>query len=131
MKKVMFICQKNSSRSQMAEGFAQNLGKGKVEVFSAGFEASQVQPEVIEVMSEVNIDLSNYTSNTLSEFNSEDYYAVISLCGCKINLPTEWLIQQVFEDWEVEDPENKSLETFRRVRNEIKELVFNFIDRLA
>jgi arsenate reductase (thioredoxin) len=127
----MFICQKNSSRSQMAEGFAKNLGKGKIEVSSAGLEASQVNPKAIEVMLEVNIDLSNYTSNALSEFNSEDYYAIISLCGCRVNLPTEWLIQEVFEDWEVEDPDNKSLDTFRRVRNEIKELVFNFIDRLA
>jgi arsenate reductase (thioredoxin) len=127
----MFICQKNSSRSQMAEGFAKNLGKGKIEVSSAGFEASQIHPKTIEVMLEVNIDLSNHTSNALSEFNPEDYYAVISLCGCQVNLPTEWLIQEVFEDWEVEDPDNKSLDIFRCVRNEIKELVFNFIDRLA
>lgn len=130
MKKVMFVCKRNSCRSQMAEGFAKKLGEGKIEVTSSGLEASRVHPTAKEVMSEVGIDISNQTSDPLSNFNAEDYDAVISMCGCGVNLPPEWVTQEVFEDWDLEDPDGKPLETFRRVRDEIKERVVESIDKL-
>ncbi|RMF27764.1 MAG: ArsC family transcriptional regulator, partial [Cyanobacteria bacterium J083] len=49
MKKVMFVCKKNSCRSQMAEGFAKKIGANKIQVTSAGLEASRVNPMAIEV----------------------------------------------------------------------------------
>ena len=131
MKKVMFVCKRNSCRSQMAEGFAKTLGKGKIEVTSSGLEASRVHPTAIEVMSEVDIDINNQTSDPLSNFNAEDYDAVISMCGCGVNLPTEWVTQEVFEDWELDDPDGQPLETFYRVRDEIKERVGNLIEQLS
>jgi glutathione/glutaredoxin type arsenate reductase len=123
MKRVMFVCKKNSRRSQMAEGFARTLGEGKYEVTSSGLEASQVDPTTVQVMSEIGIDISNQTSKPLSDFNPEDYDAVISLCGCGVNLPTEWLLRDVFQDWQLDDPEGQSIETYRRVRDEIKQRV--------
>ena len=123
MKRVMFVCKKNSRRSQMAEGFARILGKGNYEVTSSGLEASQVDPTTIEAMSEVGIDISHQTSKSLSDFNPEDYDAVISLCGCGVNLPQEWLLRDVFQDWQLDDPEGESIETYRRVRDEIKQRV--------
>jgi arsenate reductase len=130
MKKVMFVCKRNSCRSQMAEGFAKTLGKGKIEVTSSGLEASNVHLTAIEVMSEVGIDISNQTSDPLSNFNAEDYDAVISLCGCGVNLPPQWITREIFEDWELEDPDGKSIETFHRVRDEIKDRVAQLLDRL-
>ncbi len=123
MKRIMFVCKKNSRRSQMAEGFARTLGEGKYEVASSGLEASQVDPTTVQVMSEIGIDISNQTSKPLSDFNPEDYDAVISLCGCGVNLPTEWLLREVFQDWQLDDPEGQSIETYRRVRDEIKQRV--------
>ncbi len=123
MKRVMFVCKKNSRRSQMAEGFARILGERKYEVTSSGLEASQVDPSTVEVMSEVGIDISNQTSKSLSEFNAEDYDVVISLCGCGVNLPQEWVLREVFQDWQLDDPEGESIETYRRVRDEIKQRV--------
>ena len=131
MKKVMFVCRRNSCRSQMAEGFARTLGKGKIEVTSSGLEASRVHPTAIEVMSEVGIDLTNQTSNALSNFKADDYNAVISMCGCGTSLPEQWVMQEVFEDWELEDPDGKSIETFHRVRDEIKERVSKLIEQLS
>ena len=131
MKKVMFVCKRNSCRSQMAEGFAKTLGAGKIEVTSSGLEASQVNPTAIEVMSEIGIDISNQTSNALSEFKAKDYDAVISLCGCGVNLPEAWVLQPVFEDWELEDPDGKSRSTFNRIRDEVKAKVIELIDKLA
>ncbi|MEL6493674.1 MAG: arsenate reductase, glutathione/glutaredoxin type [Cyanobacteria bacterium J06623_7] len=130
MKKVMFVCRRNSCRSQMAEGFARTLGKDKIAVTSSGLEASRVHPTAIEVMSAIDIDLTQQTSDALSNFNAADYDAVISMCGCGTSLPNEWVMQEVFEDWELEDPDGKPIETFHRVRDEIKQKVTALIDQL-
>ncbi|RAM51226.1 MAG: arsenate reductase, glutathione/glutaredoxin type [Hapalosiphonaceae cyanobacterium JJU2] len=127
----MFVCKKNSRRSQMAEGFTRTLGQGKVAVTSSGLEGSQVDPITVQVMSEIGIDISNQTSKPLSDFNPKDYDAVISLCGCGVNLPEEWVIREVFEDWQLEDPEGESIETFRRVRDQVKERVVKLIAELS
>ncbi|BAU65842.1 arsenate reductase, glutathione/glutaredoxin type [Stanieria sp. NIES-3757] len=131
MKKVMFVCKRNSCRSQMAEGFAKTLGEGKIEVTSSGLEASRVHPTAIKVMSEIGIDISNQTSDPLSNFNANDYDAVISMCGCGVNLPTEWVTQEVFEDWQLDDPDGQPIETFHRVRDEIKKRVAKLIEQLS
>ena len=133
MKRVMFACTKNSCRSQMAEGFARQLGEGKidVDVTSAGLEASRVHPTAIKVMSEIGIDISDQTSKPLSKFEPENYDAVISLCGCGVNLPEEWVVRELFQDWQLDDPDGQSLETFRRVRDEIKERVEELVRTLS
>lgn len=127
MKKVMFVCKKNSCRSQIAEGFGRILGQGKIEVISSGLDSSRVHPTAISVMSEIGIDITGQTSKALSDFQAEDFDVVISLCGCGVNLPTEWVTREIFEDWQLEDPDGKSLETFQRVRDEIKEKVKKLI----
>jgi arsenate reductase len=129
MKRVMFVCKKNSARSQMAEGFAKYLGVGKIEVTSSGLEASQVRPEAISVMKEAGVDITNQTSKALSEFNPEDFDVVISLCGCGVNLPSEWVTREVFDDWQLDDPAEQP-EIFPRVRDEIRERVTALIESL-
>lgn len=128
MKNVMFVCKKNSRRSQMAEGFARVLGSGKIGVKSSGLEGSSVDPITVQVMSEIGIDISEQTSKPLSDFNPEDFDVVISLCGCGVNLPQAWILREVFEDWQLDDPEGESLDTFRRVRDEVKEQVIKLIE---
>ncbi len=131
MKRVMFVCKKNSRRSQMAEGFARTLGAGVIEVASSGLEASKVDPKAVEVMAEIGIDISNQTSKPISDFNSDDYDAVISLCGCGVNLPEAWVLREIFQDWQLDDPEGKPIETFYRVRDEIKERVALLLTKLG
>ena len=130
MKKVMFVCKKNSARSQMAEGFAKTLGKGQIEVTSSGLEASQVRPEAIATMKEIGIDITDQTSKALSQFQAEDFDVVISLCGCGVNLPEEWLLRNIFEDWQLDDPAEQP-EIFPRVRDEVKEKVIELIAFLS
>ncbi|WAL59609.1 arsenate reductase, glutathione/glutaredoxin type [Thermocoleostomius sinensis] len=127
MKKVMFVCKKNSARSQMAEGFAKTLGKGQIDVTSSGLEASQVRPEAIAAMKEVGIDISDQYSKPLSDFKADEFDVVISLCGCGVNLPPEWVMQEVFEDWQLDDPAEQP-DIFPRVRDEIKERVEKLIE---
>jgi arsenate reductase (thioredoxin) len=128
MKRVMFVCKRNSCRSQMAEGWAKLLGNGKIMVTSSGLEASRVHPQAIEIMAEVGVNISGQTSDPLSNFKAADFDIVISLCGCGVNLPQEWVLREVFEDWQLEDPDGKSLAIFREVRDKIKEKVTNLIN---
>ncbi len=131
MKKVMFVCKKNSRRSQMAEAFTRILGEGKIGVTSSGLESSFVDPKTVEIMSEIGIDISNQKSKPLSDFNPEDYNAVISLCGCGVNLPSEWVTRDIFEDWQLDDPEGGDIETYRRIREEVKQRVIKLIATLS
>lgn len=130
MKRVMFVCKKNSARSQMAEGFAKALGQGKIAVTSSGLEASLVRPEAIATMKEIGIDISNQTSKAVNDFNPENFDVVISLCGCGVNLPPEWVTREVFEDWQLDDPAERP-EIFPRVRDEIKARVTRLIESLT
>lgn len=130
MKRVMFVCKKNSARSQMAEGFAKTLGKGQIQVTSSGLEASQVRPEAIATMQEIGIDITDQTSKALAKFNPDDFDVVISLCGCGVNLPEEWLTREVFQDWQLDDPAEQP-EIFPRVRDEVKERVVQLIESLG
>jgi arsenate reductase (thioredoxin) len=126
MKRVMFVCKKNSARSQMAEGFANHLGAGKIDVTSSGLEASTVRPEAIATMKDAGIDITSQTSKALSEFKAEDFDIVISLCGCGVNLPPEWVTRSVFEDWQLDDPAEQP-EIFPRVREEVRDRVVKLI----
>jgi arsenate reductase len=115
----------------MAEGFARHLGEGKISVTSSGLEASEVNSTAVEVMSEIGIDISSQTSKALSDFQPEDYDIVISLCGCGVNLPEAWVLREVFQDWQLDDPADQPIETFHRVRDEIKERVKTLIESVA
>jgi arsenate reductase (thioredoxin) len=130
MKRIMFVCKKNSSRSQMAEGFAQKLGAGQVSVSSSGLEASSVNPGAIAAMDAVGIDIRGQTSNALAEFHPEDFDVVISLCGCGVNLPPEWVMRPVFADWQLDDPAEQP-EIFPRVRDEVRVNVEKLLQSLA
>ena len=130
MKKVMFVCKKNSSRSQMAEGFAKRIGAGKIEVVSSGLEASSVRPEAIATMADIGIDITDQTSDALADFQAKDFDAVISLCGCGVNLPDAWVTRDYFDDWQLEDPAERP-EIFPEIRDEIKKRVTVLVDKLA
>jgi len=126
----MFVCKKNSSRSQMAEGFARKLGEGKITVKSSGLEASSVRPEAIATMNDIGIDITSQTSDALADFEATDFDAVISLCGCGVNLPEAWVTRDYFDDWELEDPAERP-EIFPEIRDEIKKRVIALIEKLA
>ena len=126
-KKIMFVCKKNSRRSQMAEGFAraltQTMGNDQITISSAGLASSTVDPITVAVMAEVGIDISHQTSQALAEFDPHSYDVVTSLCGCGVNLPAPWLEREIFEDWQLDDPEGQDYATFQRVRDEVRQRV--------
>jgi len=78
--RVLFLCTHNSARSQMAEALLRNLGKGKIEVYSAGTEPSPIRPEAVWAMAKLNIDISAQSSKHLSEFLGQSFDYVITVC---------------------------------------------------
>lgn len=115
----------------MAEGFARIIGAGKVEVTSSGLAKSAVDPLAVQAMAETGIDITSQASKPLSDFNPEDYDAVISLCGCGVNLPEEWILRDIFEDWQLDDPEGYPIEKFREVREQVKSRVEALIQTMT
>ena len=81
MKKVYFLCTGNSCRSQMAEGYAKVLLKGKYEVQSAGIETHGLNPNAVKVMAEDGIDISNQSSKLIDPDYLKAPVLVITLCG--------------------------------------------------
>eukprot|EP00929_Paragymnodinium_shiwhaense_P038471 TRINITY_DN20317_c0_g1_i1.p2 TRINITY_DN20317_c0_g1~~TRINITY_DN20317_c0_g1_i1.p2 ORF type:complete len:137 (+),score=34.89 TRINITY_DN20317_c0_g1_i1:602-1012(+) len=125
----MFLCNHNSCRSQMADGWLQTLrGDRSVGVASAGIVGgTAVKPGAIEVMKEVGIDISAFTSDAVADFEAAKFNVVISCCGCGSKLDGEdkvaWKKQDKFDDWNLDDPpaiDPGDLSAYRRVRDEIK-----------
>ncbi len=113
--KVAFICVENARRSQMAQGFAEALGRGKLEVYSAGSRpSSQIDPLVIEVMKEKGINLSGKRPKGLNELPPIEMDYLITM-GCEETCPTV-LAKKIIE-WDIPDPKGKSLDEIRRTRD--------------
>lgn len=127
MKKILFVCVKNSCRSQMAEGFANKYGKGIVEVFSAGSKPSGVVNEnAIKVMRESNIDISLYKSKSFGELPVKKFDYVVTL-GCMDLCP--FIPADEHIKWNIQDPDGKNLKFFREVRDDIEKHVKTLIGK--
>ena len=121
MKTVLFVCVHNAGRSQMAAGFMQSLGKDKVNVLSAGsMPKDQINPVAVEVMKEVGIDISNNQPKILTTEQVQESDVVITM-GCGDACPI--FPGKRYEDWPLEDPAGKDLETVRKIRDDIKSRV--------
>ena len=127
MKKVLFLCTHNSCRSQMAEGLVNHYLGDRFEAYSAGTEATRVNPLAIKVLAELGIDISKHYSKTLNEFDGEKFDYVITLCGsaneqCPLFFGGTERVHIGFEDpSRATGSEEHVLQEFRRVRDEIKE----------
>lgn len=80
MKRVLVLCTGNSCRSQMAEGYLKHFAADRAEVYSAGVETHGVNPRAIQIMAEDGIDISNHTSNNISEYININFDFVITVC---------------------------------------------------
>jgi protein-tyrosine-phosphatase len=124
-KRIVFVCVENARRSQMAEGFAEALGQGKIEVYSAGSSpSSQIDPFVIEVMKEKGIDLGTKRPKSLNELPSMEMDYLITM-GCEEICPA--VLAKKTVEWEIPDPKGKSIQVFRKVRDLIEDKVKNLL----
>ena len=130
--KTLILCTGNSCRSQMAEGFLNQLDH--TEVYSAGTQPSeQVHPKAVQVMNEVGVDLFSHQPKKVDQFLDDSFDYVITVCDhAKETCPlfsgdVKHRLHIGFEDpAEATGSEEEILEVFRTVRDQIHEAMKNF-----
>jgi protein-tyrosine-phosphatase len=78
--RVLFLCTHNSARSQIAEGILRSHSNGKIEVISAGTEATRIHPMAIRALAEMNIDIREQYSKNMQQFLGEAFDYIITVC---------------------------------------------------
>ena len=125
---VLFVCVHNAGRSQMAAGFMNALGAGRVEVLSAGSAPKDsINPIAVQVMQEVGIDISNNVPKVLTPEAVQESDAVITM-GCGDACP--FYPGKRYEDWVLDDPAGQGIESVRVIRDDIKKRVEQLLSEL-
>jgi len=126
---VMFVCVHNAGRSQMAAALLDNYAQGRVRVLSGGSEpADRLNPTVVEAMAEIGIDITSaYPKPTTDEMVRGADVVITMGCGdaCPIYPGKR------YEEWELEDPAGKDLDTVRDIRDDIDTRVRALLDSIA
>jgi arsenate reductase len=124
---ILFVCLGNAHRSQMAEGFAKQLGVDVVEAESAGIAPASYVPEVTrQVMLEKGISLEEHYPKGMDEIRMEDVDIVVNMSGVTLHrLPVRRVIE-----WKVKDPVRQSDAVHRQVRDQIEALVAALLEEL-
>ena len=126
---VLFVCVHNAGRSQMAAGLLNKLAAGRVDVRSAGSDpADRVNPAAVEAMAEVGVDISQELPKPLGDASVREADVVITM-GCGDACPI--YPGKRYEDWELEDPAGKDLDTVRAIRDEIQARVEKLLGELS
>jgi len=126
---VLFVCVHNAGRSQMAAGFLQHLGEGRIEVLSAGSEPTdRVNPVAVAAMAEVGIDIAAATPKVLTA-DAVRVSDVVVTMGCGDACP--FFPGTRYEDWELDDPAGQEIEAVRPIRDEIRRRVEVLLADLA
>ncbi len=134
--RILFLCSGNSTRSQMAEGFARHMGNDILEAFSAGISPLNLNPLAVKVMQEAGVDISGQSSDPLEGNLLEWADMVITLCGsadeqCPVLPPG---VEK--RHWPLPDPtvaggtEDDVIDAHRSVRDRIHELVRSLVQEV-
>ena len=134
---ILFLCTGNSCRSQMAEGWARQLGGSDITVQSAGIEAHGKNPRAIAVMQEAGVDISQQESTRLTDDMLANVDVLVTVCGhadehCPV-VPGR--INKIH--WPLQDPakvtgsEEQIMQVFRASRDDIRRRVQQLLDTLA
>ncbi len=135
--RVLFLCTANSCRSQMAEGWLRHLGGDHFEAASAGARATRVNPHAIRVMKEAGIDISAQRSKDASEFRGQTFTYVVRVCDRANEICPIFPGAFKYLDWSLDDPalaggtDDERLTVFRRVRDEIRQRIQEFVAKEA
>jgi protein-tyrosine-phosphatase len=125
---VLFVCVHNAGRSQMAAGLVKLRSGGRAHVRSAGsIPADEINPVVVEAMDEVGVDMGEEFPKPLTDEVVRAADVVITM-GCGDACPI--YPGKRYEDWDLEDPAGKDIETVRRIRDEIDAHVERLVSEL-
>ena len=138
---VLFVCVHNAGRSQMAAGLLSYHGAGRVAVHSAGSApGDRVNPSAVEVMREVGVDISEQRSKAVEELLDLELDYVVTVCdgaheSCPVFPGRARIVHRGFEDppklAEAAASEEEAMSHYRRIRDQIRELVESLPDSVA
>ncbi|MBI4945474.1 MAG: arsenate reductase ArsC [Bacteroidetes bacterium] len=137
MKNILVLCTGNSCRSQIAEGYLRHFANGKANIYSAGIETHGVNPKAIQVMKEDGIDISAHTSNNVNEYSDIAFDYIITVCdNANENCPyfsskAKRFHQNFIDPAKKKGSEEEILNSFRKVRDEIKSYSEEFINKIC
>ena len=136
-RRILFVCTGNAARSQMAEGLANHLGKGRIEAQSAGtLPAGFVIGHAVAVMEERGIDIRSQYSKGIDDVHGE-FDCVVTLCDSAVQECPAPLLEAPHEHWSTPDPTfvGGSPETvraaFRQVRDRLESQIASLIGKLT
>ena len=126
MKTILFACIHNAGRSQMAAAWMNKLAHSeRARGISAGTEpGTRVHPEVLAAMKEVGIDLSDAKPVLLTRDLAAGANLLVTM-GCGEACPVVPGLER--DDWPLQDPKGKDMETVRRIRDDIRVRVKNLV----
>ena len=131
MATVLFVCLHNAGRSQMSQALFERAAGGRHHALSAGSEADpagRVHPQVVQVMSELGIDLSDRRPQRLTNELAQQAHVVVTM-GCGDACP--YIPGKRYLDWELPDPKGLPVEEVRATRDDIARRVDALVDELS
>lgn len=137
MKKVLFLSSDNSCRSPIAEAIVNNHYRGRVQAKSAGVSPVPIHCLTVQVLKEIEIDISQYNSNTPEDFKNESFDYIITLCSqVQENCPVFWTMgESAHNHWDIPNPftqhfnDAKLLQEIRNIRDDLEDRLMNFFDK--
>jgi len=127
---ILFVCIGNACRSQMAEAYANHYGRGRVKAYSAGlYPLGSIVKDTYAAMKAEGISLDGQFSKSLKDVAVAGMDVVVRM-GKEVDrpLPSEFNGRMV--DWDIPDPFNCGIETFREVRDTIARHVLALLAEL-
>ncbi len=135
MKNILVLCTGNSCRSQMAHGYLSLFVKGNAKIYTVGIQTHGLNKNAVSIMNEDGVDISNHTSNNVSEYDAINFDIILTVCdhaheNCPF-IPSKNAIRihQNFTDPSKIIGTKKEIESvFLKTRDEIKVYSKNLIE---
>jgi len=124
---ILFLCVKNSARSQMAEGLARALAPAGYRFLSAGSDPGVISPLAIAALAEQRIDISQQRAKGLGAISLDQVDTVVTLCAEEACPVVPGQVRRLH--WALPDP--KDLASFRAVRDDLRLRLPSLWDQLA
>jgi protein-tyrosine-phosphatase len=133
---IAFVCVQNAGRSQMATAFAEQVRAERdatddIEIVTGGTDpADHVHPEVVEVMKEKGVDISDRTPKEVTPDDLRSMDLVITMgCSAEGVCPAAWNGEN--RDWDLDDPDGQGLDSVRAIRDDIEQRVDALFEELV
>ncbi|MBV7548049.1 arsenate reductase ArsC [Pseudomonas sp. PDM26] len=126
--RVLFVCARNDVRSPMAEALLRHTDPADFQAFSAGLEATEIDPRTFESLDHIGVDASGLRSKSLEDFEGQAFDYVITLCDKSSEEASRMPFTAEVMVWSFEDPSTSERhDPFRHTLQEIGDCIKMFV----